>query len=277
MSKSLLILICSTLLSACNQQTHSYNGYIDADLTYLSSDSGGRLSALAVTRGDTVNINQFLFRLDQGYESYGMQANLQQQNNLNASLAALRAQISYAKSHYQRQLQMQPQAAASTEDVEQARQNLEVLQNQLQGLKAQLAAAQNDTAQKNWQISHKENFALESAIVFDSYFTKGEYVPAGQPVVSLLSSNNIKAIFFIGETGLGKIHLGEKIKLTRDGSNDSTLGHISYIAKRAEYTPPIIFSRENRQKLVFKVEVRLDNPDLNSVHLGQPVSLELLP
>ena len=196
MSKSLLILICSTLLSACNQQTHSYNGYIDADLTYLSSDSGGRLSALTVTRGDTVNINQFLFRLDQGYESYGMQANLQQQNNLNASLAALRAQISYAKSHYQRQLQMQPQAAASTEDVEQARQNLEVLQNQLQGLKAQLAAAQNDTAQKNWQISHKENFALESAIVFDSYFTKGEYVPAGQPVVSLLSSNNIKAIFF---------------------------------------------------------------------------------
>ncbi len=168
-------------------------------------------------------------------------------------------------------------AAASTEDVEQARQNLEVLQNQLQGLKAQLAAAQNDTAQKNWQISHKENFALESAIVFDSYFTKGEYVPAGQPVVSLLSSNNIKAIFFIGETDLGKIHLGEKIKLTRDGSNDSTLGHISYIAKRAEYTPPIIFSRENRQKLVFKVEVRLDNPDLNSVHLGQPVSLELLP
>jgi HlyD family secretion protein len=93
----------------------------------------------------------------------------------------------------------------------------------------------------------------------------------------LLSSNNIKAIFFIGETDLGKIHLGEKIKLTRDGSNDSTLGHIIYIAKRAEYTPPIIFSRENRQKLVFKVEVRLDNPDLNSVHLGQPVSLELLP
>lgn len=277
MSKSLLILICSTLLSACNQQTHIYNGYIDADLTYLSSDSGGRLTALAVARGDTVNANQFLFRLEQGYESYGMQANLEQQNNLNASLAALKAQIRYAKSHYQRQLQMQPQAAASTEDVEQARQNLEVLKKQMEGLKAQLAAAQNDTAQQNWQINHKENFALESAIVFDSYFTKGEYVPAGQPVVALLSVNNIKTIFFIGEAELGKIHLNEKVKISSDGSKSSTIGRISYIAKRAEYTPPIIFSRENRQKLVFKVEVRLDNPDLNSVHLGQPVSLELLP
>jgi HlyD family secretion protein len=277
MRKLIFILGCGISLSACNQAPHQYNAYIDADLTYLSSDSGGRLSELAVKRGEFVQHGTLLFKLEQSYESYGVSADIQNQKNLLSSIAALKAQINYAKAHYQRQLIMEKQSATSSEEIEQALQNLKVLQNQLQGANAQLAASKNTTAQKDWQLSHKENYAPESGIIFDSYFTKGEYIPAGQPVVSLISNKNIKAIFFVAEPELGKIHLNEAVTISSDGSPTITKGTISYISNRAEYTPPIIFSRENRQKLVFKIEVRLNNPDLNAVHLGQPVSLELQP
>ena len=100
---------------------------------------------------------------------------------------------------------------------------------------------------------------------------------SGTPILSLISAKNIKLIFFVPETDLGKLHLGEAISFTSDGNTNLQAGTISYISAQAEYTPPIIFSSEDRQKLVFRVEARLTQPNLAQVHLGQPVTLELKP
>jgi HlyD family secretion protein len=71
------------------------------------------------------------------------------------------------------------------------------------------------------------------------------------------------------------LRLNEQVKITTDKNPNFAMGHIFYISNIAEFTPPIIYSREERQRLVFRVEAKIDSPDLEKIHLGQPVTLEL--
>lgn len=275
--RKLFIPLLLLILAGCQNQDNHYNGYIDADLSYLSSDFSGRIATLYVTRGQTVAAGQLLFKLEQTSESRNVAISRTNRNNLLAQKKEISDRLNYAQINYNRIVKLQTQGAASHDELDQAHQNLTVLQNQLVALNSQLAGNILDTDQKIWQLERKQSVAPESGIIFDSYFYPHEYVNGGTPIVSLITANNIKVIFFIPETDLGKIHLGEKITFTSDGNPQSTGGVISYISAKAEYTPPIIFSSEDRHKLVFRVEARLNNPYLNKVHLGQPVTLELQP
>jgi len=132
-----------------------------------------------------------------------------------------------------------------------------------------------NTAQKKWVMTRKENSAPEAGIVFDTYYTKGEFVQAGNPVLSLVTKDHIKVVFFVPEERLAQIRLNQHVNLKTDVNNLFATGHVFYISNIAEFTPPIIYSREERHKLVFRVEAKIDTPDLEKIHLGQPVTLEL--
>ena len=95
-------------------------------------------------------------------------------------------------------------------------------------------------------------------------------MPASTPVVSILPPANVYVRFFVPETQLAKVHLGQKVKITCDGCRP-TEGTVTFIASQEEYTPPVIFSVGNREKLVFKVEARA-NGGIH-VHPGQPVDV----
>lgn len=276
MQKILIPLLLLTL-AGCQQNDQHYNGYIDADLTYLSSDYNGRIATLEVSRGQSVAAGELLFKLEQDSESRNVEISQTQQQNLLAQQKELSVRLTYAQLNYQRITRLQAQGAASNDELDQARQNLKVLENQSAALTAQLSGNNLDTDQKIWQLQHKQNSAPESGIIFDTYFNPHEYVTGGTPILALITASNIKIIFFAPETELGKIHLGEKITFSSDGNSHAESGVISYISAQAEYTPPIIFSSEDRHKLVFRVEARLNHPDLTTVHLGQPVTLELQP
>lgn len=276
MQKFLIPLLLLTL-AGCQQNNQRYNGYVDADLTYLSSDYSGRIATLNVSRGNPVTAGELLFKLEQDSESRNIAISRTQQENLQSQQKELSVRLSYARLNYQRMLQLQTQGAASNDDLDQARQNLKVLENQSSALYAQLSGNNLDTDQKIWQLQHKQNSAAESGIIFDTYFNPHEYVTAGTPILSLITATNIKIIFYVPEPQLGKLRLGEAIIYTNDGNSHTESGVISYISAKAEYTPPIIFSSEDRHKLVFRVEARLNNPDLTTIHLGQPVTLELQP
>jgi HlyD family secretion protein len=83
-------------------------------------------------------------------------------------------------------------------------------------------------------------------------------------------------IFFVPEHDLSLLHLNAKVSLSSDGNPTWASGTIRYISKIAQYTPPNLFSRDERHQLVFRVEAGIDKPQLNHIHLGEPVTLELL-
>jgi HlyD family secretion protein len=111
-------------------------------------------------------------------------------------------------------------------------------------------------------------------LVYETLFREGEWIPAGKPVVVLLPPRNIKVRAFIPETRVGSIHYGETAQVTVDGVQNPFFGKVSYISPRAEYTPPVIYSRESRAKLVFMVELIFDPQDAANLHPGQPVDVE---
>lgn len=274
--RKFVLLCCIVLLSSCKEGGSLYNGYIDADLTYLSSNFAGRLTQLLVLRGQAVKKNQLVFKLEQTSANFGVAMSEFAQNNLLSQRKELIDQIHYNEINYRRTVQIRKQDAASQNDLDVAKKDLDVLKNQLTALDFQIKSSHVDTADKQWHVARMENHATGRGIIFDTYFTRGEYVQAGQPVVSLITKRNIKVIFFVPEKSLSNIHLNDKIKISCDGNKHLATGTIRYISDTAQYTPPIIYSREERQELVFRVEARIDNPNLNQLHLGQPVSLEFV-
>lgn len=271
-----LCLICAFfLLLSCKESAQQYNGYIDADLTYLSSEFAGRLTSLFVHRGQEVTLNQALFKLEQASEKFNIEISQLNRQNLLAQRKELLDQINYDESNYKRTTEMRKHHAASQNDLEVALKDLNVLKNKLNAIDFQIKSSEVNTADKEWQRQRKEGYAPESGIIFDTYYTKGEFVQAGQPLLSLVTKEKIKVIFFIPERDLSKINLNDTITLSADGNSQLGTGKINYISNIAQYTPPIIYSREDRQSLVFRVEAQINTPNLRQVHLGQPVSLEI--
>ena len=125
--------------------------------------------------------------------------------------------------------------------------------------------------------TQKSQAAPSGGLVFDTFFRPGEWVAAGRPVVSLLPPENVKVRAFVPESQVAGIHQGDSVHVTIDGTPASLAGKISFISPQAEYTPPVIYSRENREKLVFLVEVVFDPSIAAGLHPGQPVDVRFTP
>jgi HlyD family secretion protein len=275
MRKLMFIGLIILLQTACKKEDKSFSGYVDTDLVYLSADFGGRLTNLAVLRGQLVKNNQFLFNLEQTSELYNVEISQLSSKSLLAQRQQIMIQHHYNEINYRRIVGMRKQNAASQNDLDAAQRDLNVSKQQLADIDFKLKSSHVETDDKKWRVTRKENFAPEFGIIFDTYYTKGEFVQAGYPILSLITKNNIKAIFFVPERKLSQLRLNESVKIKTNQNPNFATGHIFYISNIAEYTPPIIYSREERERLVFRVEARIDAPDLEKIHLGQPVTLEL--
>ena len=111
-------------------------------------------------------------------------------------------------------------------------------------------------------------------MVYDTLYRQGEWVAAGKPVLALLPPQNIKVRAFVPETRVGSIHYGESVWVAVDGVREPFIGKVSYISPHAEYTPPVIYSKESRDKLVFMVEAVFDPTASANLHPGQPVDVQ---
>ena len=128
-------------------------------------------------------------------------------------------------------------------------------------------------AKAEWDLSQKRRSAARDSLVFDTLYREGEWVAAGRPVVALLPPQNIKVRAFVPETRIATIHIGDRVRVAVDGIGEPFTGKVSYISPRAEYTPPVIYSREARSKLVFMIEAVFDPKTAENLHPGQPVDV----
>jgi HlyD family secretion protein len=107
------------------------------------------------------------------------------------------------------------------------------------------------------------------------YFRVGERVPAGRPIVSLLPPGNVRVRFFVPQALLPKVRIGDAIAVRCDGCRGDLVARVSFISAQAEFTPPVIYSQEERARLVFRIEALPEKPE--DVRVGQPVSVALRP
>ncbi len=240
-------LILLLLVGSCSDPPKNrFQGYVEGEFVYVASPLAGQLEMLSVQRGQQVTTGQALFALDEIAEK--------------AAREQIKAALVLSEAELARQEKLFRTGVAATQDLDRARSTRDQDQRRL--------------TQTDWSFDQKKQTAPQSGLVYDTLFRQGEWVAAGKPVVVLLPPQNIKVRAFVPETRVGSIHYGDSVEVTVDGVQNPFLGKVSYISPRAEYTPPVIYSRESRAKLVFMIESVFDPQAAANLHPGQPVDVE---
>jgi HlyD family secretion protein len=306
--------LAALFVTGCSPNSSNvFQGYIEGEYVYVASPLGGALTNLAVARGDVVKAGQLLFELERGSEATAVQQaekNLAQAQSqlddlnkgkrpteiasLEAQLERARASLKLSTADLARQEQLGGADVVSKEELDQARAQRDADQAQVDQLAADLetaklggredviraagAAVESQKAaldKARWSFDQKQQFAPTDALVQDTLYRAGEWVAAGNPVVELLPPANVKVRFFVPQAVLPRIKTGQTVNVTFDGGPHACSATVNYISTQAEFTPPVIYSRENRSKLVFMIEAKFSPTDAADLRPSQPVDVEL--
>jgi HlyD family secretion protein len=239
-----------------------FQGYIEGEYVYVASPLGGALTNLAVARGDAVKAGQLLFELERESEAAVVR---QAEKNL----AQAKANLTLAEAEYARRLQLHSShGVISAEELDQARAQRDADQALVESQTAALDKAR-------WSFDQKQQFAPGNAFVHDTLYRTGEWVAAGNPIVVLLPPENLKVRFFVPPAALPRLKPGVTVNVTFDGGQHAYSATVNYLSTQAEFTPPVLYNRENRSKLVFMVEAKFSPADAADLRPGQPVDVEL--
>ena len=107
------------------------------------------------------------------------------------------------------------------------------------------------------------------------FFRQGEWATANQPVMALLPDSEVKLRFFVPETEAARYRPGTQVRFTCDGCGGDRSARITWISPRPEFSPPVLYSRSSRDRLVFMVEAAPQNP--RALNPGLPVDVTPLP
>lgn len=306
--------LAAVLCACADREPPAYQGYIEGEFLYLSAPQAGYLKSLDAPRGSRVAPGQAVFELagDPDAESLAESearaasarerlANLAAPRRqpeiaaLEANLRAAQASLSLAESRLKRQQSLAERHFVSPATLDEARSQRDQMQGQADAARQQLAtyraafgrsaevraaeadlqAAQAQAAQMRWRLESKAVKAPAAGEISDTYYRAGEWVAAGAPVASLLPDQRRRLRFYVPETELARLRPGLTVEAGCDGCPQPIRGTIDFIAPQAEYTPPVIYSRGSREKLVFRVEAAPQPEQAARLRPGLPIDVRI--
>jgi len=246
--RALAALALAAVVAGCDQaRDPGYQGWVEADMIFVSPDEFGRITKLNVREGDEVKAGQPLYSVDDDM----------QQADLNQNKATL----ANAQQSYERASSLSKTGSGTVA-------NLDAAVSALRVAEARVVTSQT-------RLARRDGFAPVSGTIQQIYFREGETVPAQRPVLSIMPPGNMKVRFYVPETDLPKLAIGDEVRVSCDNCAADLTAKIYFIATQAEYTPPVIYSLDERNKLVYLVQARPARPD--ALRVGQPISVFLSP
>jgi len=241
-----IVMLAALTLAGCDKSNDRVlQGWVEAELIFVSPDEQGRVEMLKVREGDHVQKGDVLFTVDD---------DLQKADVVVRNTAVINAQQSFDRAK-----ELLKSAAGTQKNYDDAE-----------------AALRQAKANLDWsqtRLSRRNAYSPGEATVEQIYYRPGETVPAGRPVVALLPPRNLKLRFFAPQATLPTIHFGDIVGVSCDGCEKGLTAKVSFISRSAEFTPPVIYSQEERAKLVFLIEARPEHPE--KFRVGQPVTVTL--
>ena len=311
MNARLAALACVVAIGGCAERTPAgYPGYVEGEYVRVAAPLSGTLLQLTVERGAEVARDAPLFTLESEQEraaraeaesrvrqAQAALANLEK-GRRPPEIAAVCAQLAQAQASLRQSEAdlvrtqklvadkfLPPQKrdeSIATRDRDRARvaelsqqvqiANLPARSDEIAAANAEVKAATDALAQAQWRVAQKSQVAPAAGLVIDTLYRVGEWVPAGAPIVSLLPPANVKIRFYVPEPIVGTLRIGDAVDVRCDGCGAPINAKIRFIAPQAEFTPPVIYSKENRASLVFLVEARPDAFNA-ALHPGLPVDV----
>jgi len=261
------------LLAGCNEKpSDAWLGYAEGEQALIAAPQAGWLTGMNLQRGQTIKLGDTLFTLDATAQEAGRDQATAQLAQSRAALVQERANLALARTQLTRQDRLAADGVGVPAVRDEARAALAGSQARIAQLEGQIAQMQAMNSSASYALSQRVVVAQTEGVVQDILFRQGEYVPAAVPVVAVLPPQNIFVRFFVPQSQLARVKLGQSVRITCDGC-EAVDASISFIAAREEFTPPVIFSVGNREKLVFKLEARAQGGI--KLHPGQPVEVRL--
>jgi HlyD family secretion protein len=240
-------IIAALALAACNGPGETFQGWIEADLVFVGPDEAGRVETLSVREGNRVAAGAPLFTLDADQQK--------------ADVLSGEATLANTQQTFRRAEELLKNRTGTQKDFDTAQ-----------------AALRDAEARLNWaktRLARRSVASSATGSIQQVYYRPGEVVAAGRPIVSLLPPGNLKVRFYVPEAMLPKLSAGDQVKVSCDGCAPDLVAHVSFISRTSEYTPPVIYSLDERSKLVFLIEALPEQPE--ALRVGQPVSVVVLP
>jgi HlyD family secretion protein len=225
----------------------SFEGWVEAYFVFVGPDEAGRVETLSVREGDDVKESAPLFAID---------ADLQR-----AAVAENEAALANARVTFDRAKELLKRAVGSQKAYDDA--------------EAALRTAQARLNSARTRLDRRRMTSPATGTVQEIYFRVGELVQPGRPIVSILPPGNTRVRFFVPQETLPALHIDDRITIGCDGCAEGLTARISFISAQAEFTPPVIYSQEERARLVFRIEAIPERP--KDLRVGQPVTVSLAP
>lgn len=225
---------------------HAYQGWVEADFIFVSPDEVGRIDTLAVREGSVVEAGELLFTLDDDLQR--------------AAVADTEAAVTNARQAYVRAEALLKRAVGSQRSFDDA-------EGVLRSAEAKLQSAHT-------RLDRRRRASPVAGTIHEIYFRVGEMVDASRPIVSILPPKNVKVRFFVPQESLPGIAIGDRVQINCDGCQTDLFARVSFISAQAEFSPPVIYSLEERARLVFRVEARPEQPEI--MRIGQPASVAVV-
>lgn len=291
-------IIAALLLMPRRAGAATLSGYIEGEALYPAAPVSGRIVEIHVRRGDRVEKGQPLFAVDPAQlaaardqaaadlasaQALAADARRGQRKPeldvIRADIAAAEAQLAEASKTLTRTRTLAAAGAASKASLEAAQSAFDTASAQrvaalrrldvaeLGGRKDQIASADERVRQAQAALAaataHLADLAQSAPAagrIEDVYYQLGEWAPANQPLLSLIPDDRLRVRFFVPEPQLTNWPVGARIAFGCAGCPAGLTARVSYVSPRPEFTPPVIYSREARDRMVFMAEAIPDAP-----------------
>ena len=240
------VALAGLALAGCDKRNdRQMQGWVEAELIFVSPDEQGRVETLKVREGDRVKKGDLLFTVDDDLQK--------------ADVVVKKTAVVNAQQNFDRAKELLKTAAGTQKSYDDA--------------EAALRQANANLAWSETRLARRGAYSPADGTIEQVYYRAGETVAASKPVVALLPPQNLKFRFFASEPLLPDIKYGGTVLVSCDGCEKGLTAKVSFIARSAEYTPPVIYSLDERAKLVYLIEARPEHPE--KFRVGQPVTVTL--
>lgn len=304
--------LAASLFTLCAPPQPFATGYVEGEYTLVAPIQPAQVETLMVARGDRVPAGSVLVEMEQRDAQIALaqaEANLASVESelanilqgarpeeiqvIEANLESARAKAAEAHRNSARLSDLAARGVASDTQVEDARTAAAVADAAVHQIEAQLAVARLparphaiDRARANvraaraardlaqWQLQQRTLTLPMPVTVVDVIRQSGEIAGPSAPVLSVLGDNDVKLLLYVPETSFSQIHVGDHLSVHCDGCPADLTARITYISDGPEFTPPVIYSLQNRQTLVYLIEAAPE-PGSTALKPGQIVDVSL--
>ena len=295
MKKLITMASAALLLAACGNSEKEYDatGTFEATETTVSAEQNGTLLTFAINEGDEIeaesevgliDTTQTWLKLQQARATQEVYQS--QKPDMEKQTSATRQQLAKAQAEQQRYKELVADGAAPSKMLDDATNQVQVLQRQLaaqlsslsnntNALSKQMAATEVQIDQLRDQLRKCHIKAPLKGTVLEKYAERGEFVAIGKPLFKMADMEQVYIRAYVTSAQLQSIRTGQQVKVFADygdGKKQEYDGTVSWISSRSEFTPKTILTDDERADLVYAVKVRVKNDGFIKIgnHFFQP-------